>query len=224
MLQRILETEAMDTAAEAADYDSMDHREVNRVFVADLLAARGGAAFAEGEGWILDLGTGTAQIPIELCRRHPQANVLAIDAARHMLALARKNVERAGLTDRIRLERADAKRLSYADGAFATVVSNSIVHHVPEPGQVLAEAWRVLAPGGLIFIRDLFRPDDAAAVRRLVETYAAGANEQQQQMLADSLRAALTVEEVRQIVTPLGVPPESVRATSDRHWTWAGRK
>ncbi len=224
MLQRILETEVMDTAAEAVDYDSMDHREVNRVFVADLLAALGSVGVAAGEGCILDLGTGTAQIPIELCRQHPRAKVLAIDAARQMLDLGRTNVERAGLADRIRLEQVDAKRLPYADGAFAAVVSNSIVHHVPEPGHVLAEAWRVLAPGGLIFMRDLFRPDDAAAIRRLVETYAAGANEHQQQMLADSFRASLTVEEVRRLVTPLGVAAESVRATSDRHWTWAGRR
>ena len=218
MLPRTLETEAMDTLAEAVDYDSMDHREVNRVFVADLLAA------GPGEGWILDLGTGTAQIPVELCRQDPGAKVLAIDAAEHMLRLAQKNIERAGLADRIRVERADAKRLPYADGAFFTVASNSIVHHIPEPTEVLAEAWRVLAPGGLIFIRDLFRPDDEATVEHLVATYAAGASEHQKQMLADSFHAALTVEEIRQIVILLGVAPETVRATSDRHWTWAARK
>ena len=208
----------MDTLAEAVDYDSMDHREVNRVFVADLLAA------GPGEGSILDLGTGTAQIPIELCRRHPQAKVLAIDMAEHMLRLARKNVEQAGLADRIRVERVDAKRLPYADGSFATVASNSIVHHIPDPTEVLAEAWRVLAPGGLIFIRDLFRPDDEATVQHLVATYAAGANQHQKQMLADSFHAALTVEEVRRIVARFGVVPGTVRATSDRHWTWAARK
>ena len=39
MLQRVLETEAMDSLEEALDYNSMDHGEVNRVFVTDLLAA-----------------------------------------------------------------------------------------------------------------------------------------------------------------------------------------
>lgn len=218
MLPRTLETEAMDTLAEAVDYDSMDHREVNRVFVADLLAT------GPGEGWILDLGTGTAQIPVELCRQDPEAKVLAIDAAEHMLRLARNNIEQAGLADRIRVERVDAKRLPYADGSFATVASNSIVHHIPDPSQVLGEAWRVLSPGGLIFIRDLFRPDNEATAQHLVATYAAGASEHQKQMLADSFQAALTVEEVRQIVTRFGVSPETVRATSDRHWTWATRK
>ena len=70
MLPRVLETEAMDTSAEALDYDSMDHGEVNRVFVADLLAA------GPPEGEILDLGTGTALIPIELCQQAADARVI----------------------------------------------------------------------------------------------------------------------------------------------------
>jgi len=218
VLPRVLETEAMDTLEEAVDYDAMDHGEVNRVFVADLLAA------SPPRGEVVDLGTGTAQIPIELCRRSPAARVLAIDAAAQMIEIARRNVAKAGLSDRIRLEQIDAKRLPYRDGTFAAAISNSIVHHVPRPREVLAEAWRIVAPGGLIFFRDLLRPDNEAALHRLVDAYAAGANQHQRQMLADSLHAALTVEEIGQIVAEFGQPPGSVRATSDRHWTWAGRK
>jgi len=218
MLPRILETEAMDTRAEAVDYDSMDHREVNRVFVADLLAA------GPGPGPALDLGTGTVQIPVELCGQEPRAKVLAVDLAHHMLKVGRQNVADAGLAHRIAVERVDAKRLPYRDGRFATVMSNSIVHHVPEPRAVFEEAWRVLAPGGLIFFRDLFRPPDEETVLRLVNTYAAGSNEHQRQMFADSFRASLTVDEVRRLVAPFGPGPETVRATSDRHWTWVVRK
>jgi ubiquinone/menaquinone biosynthesis C-methylase UbiE len=220
MLQRVLETEAMDSVEEAQDYNSMDHGEVNRAFVSDLLAA--GLAAEDGE--ILDLGTGTALIPIELCRQVPNARLLAVDVAEHMLALARQNVEKAGLAGRIRLDRVDAKRLPYRDGQFTTVISNSIIHHLSNPIAAITELWRVTASGGLIFFRDLFRPDNEAVLCRLVETYAAGANRRQRQMLADSFRAALTVEEVRRLIIPLGTPPESVRATSDRHWTWTLRK
>ena len=218
MLPRVLETEAMDTSAEALDYDSMDHGEVNRVFVADLLAA------GPPEGEILDLGTGTALIPIELCQQAADARVLAIDSAAHMIEVARRNVERAGLADRIRLERVDAKRLPYPDGQFATVMSNSIVHHVPDPPAVLDEAWRVAAGGGLLFFRDLFRPDDEQTICRLVDTYTAGANPHQRQMFADSFRAALTVEEMRRLAAEYGQSPDSVRATTDRHWTWVAKK
>jgi len=218
MLARVLETEAMDTLEEALDYDAMGHDEVNRVFVADLLAA------APGEGEILDLGTGTALIPIELCRQWPAARVAAIDLSENMLAVARQNARRAGLSGRIRLQRVDGKRLPYRDGQFATVMSNSIVHHIPDPREVLAEAWRVAAPGGLLFFRDLFRPDSSAALRRIADLYTAGANPHQRKMYEDSLGAALSVAEVRALVADLGAPPQSVQATSDRHWTWTARK
>jgi ubiquinone/menaquinone biosynthesis C-methylase UbiE len=215
MLPRTLEPEVMDSAAEARDYDAMDHGEVNRVFVADFLAAGG------GPGPVLDVGTGTAQIPIELCRQHPGARVTAVDMAGHMLAVARENVRRAGLGGRIALERCDAKRLPFGDGSFAAVMSNSIVHHIARPEAVLAEMVRVVRPGGLLFVRDLLRPDDGATLGRLVDLHAAGANAHQRQMFADSLHAALTLAEVRGLVAGLGFDPATVSQTTDRHWTWA---
>jgi ubiquinone/menaquinone biosynthesis C-methylase UbiE len=218
MLQRVLEPEVMDSPAEAADYDSMDHREVNRRFVDDLLAACD-AQLAGVE--VLDLGTGTAQIPIELCRRRADARVAAVDYAAAMLDVARRNVAAAGLSARIELVRCDAKRLPHAAGRFAIVMSNSIVHHIPDPRRVLAEAVRVVRPRGMLFFRDLLRPPDDAEVRRLVATYAADANARQRQMFDDSLRAALSLDEIRALVADLGFDPAAVRQTSDRHWTWS---
>jgi len=212
----------MDTLDEAVDYDAMDHAEVNRAFVDDLLEVVGPRHRLLSR--LLDLGTGTARIPIELCRQRAAARLTAVDAAHHMLVVGRENVERAGLAGRIELQQADAKRLPYRDDEFSGVISNSIVHHIPEPREVLDEAWRVTVPGGLIFFRDLFRPADEATIRRLVDTYAPGANEHQRRMFADSFRAALTVEEMRQLVARYGQAPESVRATTDRHWTWVAGK
>jgi ubiquinone/menaquinone biosynthesis C-methylase UbiE len=196
----------------------MDHAAVNRVFVADFLAAW------DGRGPLLDVGTGTAQIPIQLCRAAPTADVLAIDLAEHMLRLGRENVRQAGLSDRLRLERADAKQLPYAAFTFGAVLSNSIVHHIPEPARVLAEMLRVTRRGGLVLVRDLLRPASEEDLHQLVNTYVAGANEHQRQMFADSLRAALTLHEVRALVAALEGDPASVRQTSDRHWTWQMRR
>src|SRR5688572_33418813 len=86
-LIRKLEVEVMDTDEDASDYDAMDHSSVNQLFVQDLLAA------GLGDGDILDLGTGTAQIPIELCHQKPEGRILAVDAAVSMLDIARINVE-----------------------------------------------------------------------------------------------------------------------------------
>ena len=218
VLSRKLETEVMDTQEEARDYDSMDHLAVNRLFVEDLLAAE------PDEGDILDLGTGTALIPIELCRRDERNRVMAVDAAVHMLDIAKINIEVAGFRDRIGLSHVDAKQLPFPDSLFTTVMSNSIVHHIPQPITVLREAVRVTVTGGLLFFRDLLRPDDETTLKKLVETYTAGANEHQRQMFDDSLHAALDLAEIRALVFMLGFDPATVQATSDRHWTWCARK
>ena len=151
MIPRVLEPEVMDSSEEAHDYDAMDHSAVNRVFVQDFLAVwHGGFP-------ILDVGTGTAQIPVELCRQSPTAKIVAIDLAQHMLAVAQQNVERSGFKDRIQLKLVDAKGLPFGDGHFGAVISNSIVHHIPLPGGVLAEMVRVVKPSGILFVRDLLR-------------------------------------------------------------------
>src|SRR5262245_56870530 len=99
MLPRVLEVEVMVTPEEAAGYDAMDHSQLHRA-----LGAAFRAAWA-APGPVLDLGTGTAQIPVELCRQPPTARVVAADLAEHMLALARRNVERAGFVDRIEVRK-----------------------------------------------------------------------------------------------------------------------
>jgi SAM-dependent methyltransferase len=242
----------MDSREDAWDYDTMDHGEVNRRFVDDLLAAgliSGGTESADTESpratrdcqspdlssdldtdddrpplLVLDLGAGTAQIPILLCQATEDVQVMAADAAVSMLDLARLNVEIAGLRERIQLDHADAKRMAYRDCMFDAVISNSIVHHIPEPSEALREAVRVTKPGGLLFFRDLLRPADDDEVMRLVELYTAECNEHQQMLYRDSLRASLTLAEVQSLVCELGFAADSVQTTSDRHWTWSARK
>jgi ubiquinone/menaquinone biosynthesis C-methylase UbiE len=173
---------------------------------------------------LLDVGTGPARIPIALCRVDAKAHVLAIDLAAHMLAIAERNVAEAGLADRIALQRADAKALPYAAGSFEAVVSNTIVHHIPDPGPVLAALVRHVAPGGTLFVRDLARPDHLADLEQLVALHAGNEPPAARALFEASLHAALTVAEVRAIVGPLGLPADSVRMTSDRHWTWVWKR
>jgi ubiquinone/menaquinone biosynthesis C-methylase UbiE len=122
-LERILENELMDSPAEAVAYDSMDHRAVNERFVDDLLAGLNsskfkvpGSKFAEADGGeaesrlldVLDLGTGTAQIPILLCQRFARCRVMACDAAASMLDQAQYNLAIEDCAQRIELRHVDA--------------------------------------------------------------------------------------------------------------------
>ena len=217
-LHRVLETEVMDTPEEARDYDAMAHDAVNRAFVNDMLAA-GEVGFD-----VLDLGTGTAQIPLELCRQYADCRVKGVDLSMHMLDLARINIEQAGFAQRISVERGDAKRLPFDEGAFDAVISNSIVHHIPDPMVVLAEAVRVTLAGGLVFFRDLMRPQSRKEVAEFVRLYAGNENPRQRKMFDDSLCAVLSLVEIRRLVGSLGFAPETVQASSNRHWTWCATK
>ena len=222
MLNRVPEPEVMESQEEAIIYDDMDHSTVNRSFVDDLLSAAQPSGGISGE--VLDLGTGTARIPIMLCEATDEVRVFAVDLSIAMLDVARLNIEMSIYLERIMLGRCDAKRLELEDGRFDVVMSNSIVHHLPDPKSTFAEAVRVCRSGGLIFFRDLSRPANDGEVSELVEKYASDEPEHARKMFDDSLRAAFTVGEIQEIVAAFGFDPQTVSQTSDRHWTWCARK
>lgn len=232
MLPRTLEPEVMDTVQEAVDYDSMDHSAVNRQFVLDLqqfVKATQHPVLNLASSHILDLGTGTALIPLELLRStQTPAKVLACDLSMEMLKLALRHISNANMSEHLFGIYCDCKRLPVADWMCDLVMSNSIVHHIPNPLDVFLEARRVLKPGGLLFVRDLLRPESEERVERLVRQYAGDENADQQQMFRQSLHAALTVAEVSSLLAAAGLlppvvsgQPAAVMATSDRHWTVA---
>jgi ubiquinone/menaquinone biosynthesis C-methylase UbiE len=212
---RTLEPEVMDTFEAAMMYDQMDHETVNRKFVDDLLS--GGKVAGE----VIDLGTGTALIPIELCQRVEDVRLLAIDASSEMLDLARRRIEIAQMTQRIQLEQADCKSLKgFANAMADVVISNTVIHHLPDPASMVGEAVRLLRPGGRLFSRDLVRPASIAEVDALVAAHTANETAEARAMFRDSLLAALTVDEARRMFASFGLPPENLKMTSDRHWTF----
>ena len=226
-LQRILEPEVMDSEQDAREYDDMTNSGANTMFVDDLLEfARSVYEDEDGDqefelGDVLDLGTGTALIPVELCKRHEGCRVMAVDLAATMLDLAVYNLEANSLTQRVTLTQADAKNLGLEDSMFDVAISNSLIHHLAEPLGSLEQMSRVTSEGGILFVRDLMRPDDLETLEGLVETYMAQDTEYCRKLYGDSLHASLTLDEMRTLVSSLGFDPQSVQATSDRHWTWA---
>jgi ubiquinone/menaquinone biosynthesis C-methylase UbiE len=228
MIPRILEPEVMDTEVEAVEYNTMDHSAVNRAFVDDLLR------FVDAQGRfdertatirVLDVGTGTALIPLELCSRGNKWRVVGIDLAQAMLAQGANNVTAAGMAEVIELRHVDAKRLPFGDGEFAVAMSNSIIHHIPDPSDCLEEIVRVVSKsGGLLFVRDLMRPDSERQLDHLVDVHAGDATEHQRKMFSESLHAALTLDEIRSLAKPFGIEASGVHQTTDRHWTLAWRR
>ena len=213
-LKRILEPEVMDTERDAAEYDTMDFVEVNQAF------AQRALELAPPSGRVIDLGTGTARIPLLMLQLGKKdLRIHALDLSGEMLKVAKRNLELARLTDRIKLHLADAKDLPFFNGEFDMGISNSLAHHIPEPGVIFMEMARVVKSGGAVFLRDLLRPESVREVNRIVSTYAAGADEHQRKLYRDSLYASLTLDEVEAYVREAGLKGATVLQSSDRHWS-----
>jgi ubiquinone/menaquinone biosynthesis C-methylase UbiE len=100
---------------------------------------------------LLDIGTGTGRMLEILAPRVEHA--LGIDQSREMLAVARVNLERAGLLNgSVRL--GDMYQLALPDASFDAVVVHQVLHYADRPAAAIAEAARVLRPGGILVLVD----------------------------------------------------------------------
>lgn len=220
-LIRTPEPPPADIRAECWLYHEMDHSEVNQRFVDDFLG-RGldGTAAASLHRRIIDLGCGPGDIAIRVCKSDPAAHVMAVDNEAEMLEIAKMEIDIAGMLARIQLEQADITAMdAFADGMADAVISNTVLHHLDDPAAGIAAAVRLVRPGGRVFIRDLFRPADQAAVESIVQSVAGDESDFAKQLLRQSLHASLSVDEAQSIVRGLGIDPPCVQMTSNRHWT-----
>ena len=100
---------------------------------------------------VLDIGCGAGFLANHLAAEG--FDVTGLDASAESLAVAARH----DATGRARYDRGDARALPYPDGAFDVVCAMDFLEHVDEPAQVVAEAARVLAPGGLFFFHTFNR-------------------------------------------------------------------
>ncbi len=209
-MERVLEREYMDTEEESYDYDSMDHAEVNAAFV-ERLNELG------GHGRVIDLGTGPGQIAIAIAESSDNYRVVGVDAAATMLAIAEKRRSASTAADRIEFHQGNATSLDFTDASFDTVVSNTVLHHIPHPVELLAEARRLLKPGGVLLIRDLFRPESPESVSELVKAHGDEQSKLSLELFRASLHASLTQKELRAAALEAGFEAFEITQDTDRH-------
>jgi ArsR family transcriptional regulator len=101
-------------------------------------------------GTLVDVGTGTGRM-IELLG--PRASeAIGIDRSSDMLRLARAKLETAGV--RSSLRQGDMYALPLADGSADSIIIHQVLHYAHAPADAIAEAARVLAPGGTLLVVD----------------------------------------------------------------------
>ena len=109
-------------------------------------------------GTVLEVGCGTGRNLIIAARRWPQARFFGLDISEAMLATARTNVARAGLSDRITLAAADATAFEpaalFGVSAFDRIFQSYTLSMIPDWRGAVDEGVRHLAPGGELHIVD----------------------------------------------------------------------
>jgi SAM-dependent methyltransferase len=125
-----------------------------------------------GDEQVLDLGCGRGAVLIAVARRLPRGRVTGVDLWRSVdqsgnsESVTRANAEAEGVADRIELRTGDITELPFPDATFDLVVSSLVIHNIHSKQgrrKAVAEAVRVLRPGGRLVIADISRARDYAA-------------------------------------------------------------
>lgn len=216
-MNRTLEPELMEDEAQVQAYAAADFSQENQGFV-----DRFREYFPEfTEGHVLDLGCGPGDIPIRFARTVPGCRITAVDASAPMVRVAEETVRQAGLSGRItfRCERfQDLAGVSVADAAM----SNSLLHHVPNPLQFWHKLRLAVKPGSPVLVMDLLRPESPEEAQVIVDRYASGAPDILRRDFYNSLLAAFTEDEIGAQLAQMNLTRLIIDVVDDRHWVVGG--
>lgn len=117
-----------------------------------------------GDEAVLDMGCGRGAVMIAVARRLTTGRVTgvdiwnAMDQSGNARDVTLRNASIEGVSDRVRAETGDMRAMPFPDATFDVVVSSLAIHNIPsntERGKAVAEALRVLKPGGRVVIADI---------------------------------------------------------------------
>ena len=219
-MKRCPEPELMDSEAQTLAYAEADFNESNSLFTERFLER-----FADlpASGRMADLGCGPGDITIRLARALPGWELTGLDAGPNMLERARERLATERDAPRVRFQLARLPDSGLPSRDWDAVVSNSLLHHLPDPQTLWASVRQLGAPGAAVQVMDLLRPDSLEQAQRLVERYAADAPDILREDFYNSLLAAYTTEEVSAQLIRAGLDRLKIETASDRHWIVSGR-
>lgn len=216
-MDRVLEPELMEDEAQVLAYAGADFAEENQGFV-----DRFREYFPDfSDGQIFDLGCGPGDIAIRMARALPMCRVTGVDASAPMIRLAEEAVAQAGLFPRVsfRCERfQDVAGANQADAA----ISNSLLHHVPNPLQFWNKLRLLVKPGSPVLVMDLLRPDSPEAAQAIVDQYAGNEPDVLRRDFYNSLLAAFTEDEIGAQLAQMNLTRLLIDVPDDRHWVVGG--
>ena len=219
-MKRIPEPELMEGREQARAYARADFEEPHSRFLSlmqDTFPVR------EVGPWVADLGCGAADISLRVARAFPDCRVHGVDASRAMLDYGHRAIRAAGLEDRVQIHSGYLPGVTFARPSYDTIISNSLLHHLPDPMILWREVRRLSRPGSGVFVMDLLRPGDRRRAQELVRAYCGDEPEILRRDFYHSLLAAYCPEEVSDQLREADLANLEVRIVSDRHFLVSGR-
>jgi len=209
----------MDSEEQTLAYAEADFNESNSLFLERFLAR-----FPElpSSGSMADLGCGPGDITVRLAHALPGWEITGLDAGPNMLRQAERRLAGEHLAGRVRFRLSHLPDDALPGAAWNAVVSNSLLHHLPDPLALWRSVIQLAAPGAAVQVMDLMRPDSEGHARQLVDAYAADAPRILREDFRNSLLAAYTPEEVSGQLIRAGLDRLKIETVSDRHWIVSG--
>jgi len=132
---------------------------------------------------VADIGCGEGYLTLEAARwaRH----VTAVDRAKDVLDRGRELARRRKLKN-ITWKRGDIERVPIADRSMDVVLLSQALHHAEQPGRALAEAFRILRPGGRVVVLDLREHEETWVKARLGDKWLGFSEEHLRQLIHDA--------------------------------------
>jgi ubiquinone/menaquinone biosynthesis C-methylase UbiE len=148
---------------------------------------------------VLDIGTGSGLLAIELAKARPDWQIIGTDISDEMLKLARENAKREGQVDRIDFWQYSAEALPFEDDYFGLVVSNASLHLWTDPIKIFKEIARVTAPGGYCLIWDNLRLTALFPFLRGLG-WVMGMNKEQRQLWLQAIQSSYNINEAKTLI------------------------
>jgi len=210
----------MNDRAQAEAYAAADFSEPHDAFVSHFMSRF--PDFSGGE--VLDLGCGTADVIIRFANAFPGARITGVDGAQAMLDIGMRDVQKEGLSHRIKLNLCRLPDNELPSKKYDAVISNSLLHHLSDPLILWESVTACARQHAPVFIMDLMRPDSPQEAENMVQLYAADAPPVLKKDFYNSLLAAYTIGEIRQQLKRAALEYLTVEAVSDRHVLVWGNK
>ena len=148
-------------------------------------------------GCVLEVGSGPGYLGIDWLLRTSNTRLIGLDISPDMVAIARKHTREFGFADRAVHLLGSADAIPFEDSAFEAVFTSRSLHEWFNPHMVFIELWRVLKPGGKLYVSDLRRDLSYKACNFLNQRIT---SDLIRETLRASIRAAYTINDITAVL------------------------